>query len=165
MNIIASVDKRWAIGKNGKLLVSIPEDMQLFRQETRGKVVIMGRKTLESLPAGEPLYERKNIVLTKDKAYKKDNTSICHSIEEVLEEVKQYKSEDVYVIGGGSVYEQFLPYCNVAHITKVDYVYDADCYMPDLDLDQKWSVVQRSDEKTYFNICYEFVMYQRICNE
>lgn len=162
MKIIASVDKKWAIGRNGKLLVSIPEDMQLFRQETRGKVVIMGRKTLESLPAGEPLYERRNIVLTRDMSYKKDNAVICHSVEEVLEHVKQYNDDDIYVIGGGSVYEQLLPYCNVAHITKVDYTYDADCYMPNLDLDSDWKITRNSEEKTYFDICYEFVEYTRV---
>lgn len=161
MNMIAAVDKRWAIGKDGKLLVSIPEDMQLFRQETRGKVVIMGRKTLESLPAGEPLYERKNIVLTKDLSYRKENAVICHSVDEVLEYVKQFNADDVYVIGGESVYEQFLPYCDVAHITKVDYIYDADRHMPNLDADEKWEVTRRSEERTYFDICYEFVEYRR----
>ncbi|MDO5402159.1 MAG: dihydrofolate reductase [Eubacteriales bacterium] len=162
MKIIALADKKWAIGRGGKLLVSIPEDMQLFRQETRGKVVIMGRKTLESLPAGEPLYERRNIVLTRDMSYKKDNAVICHSVEEVLEYVKQYNDDDIYVIGGGEVYEQFLPYCNIAHITKVDYTYDADCYMPNLDKDKSWKISRVSEEKTYFDICYEFAEYTRI---
>ena len=161
MKMIASVDKKWAIGRGGKLLVSIPEDMQMCRQETRGKVVVMGRKTMESLPAGEPLYERRNIVLTKDSSYKKDNAVICHSVDEVLEHLKQYDTEDVYVIGGESIYEQFMPYCDVAHITKVDYIYDADRYMPNLDQDDAWEIARTSDEKTYFDICYEFVEYRR----
>lgn len=160
MKIIASVDKNWSIGKAGKLLVSIPEDMQLFRQETRGKVVIMGRKTLESLPAGEPLYERRNIVLTRNKSYTKENAVVLNSVEEVLDYIKQFDTQDVYVIGGESVYEQFLPYCDTAHITKVDYAYDADRHMHNLDKDSNWLVTQTSEEKTYFNICYEFVEYK-----
>ena len=69
MNIIVAADKNWAIGENGKLLVSIPSDMKFFRQETMGKVVVMGRKTLESFPNGLPLKNRTNVVLTSDKNY------------------------------------------------------------------------------------------------
>lgn len=161
MNLIAAVDKRWGIGKNGQLLVNIPEDMKLFRQETYGKVVIMGRKTYESLPNSSSLEGRTNIVLTKSKEYKNKDVVIFHSLGEVLEYVKQFDSKDVYVIGGGSVYEQFLPYCNTAHITKIDYVYDSDTYFPNLDSDMEWEVTNRSDEHTYFDICYEFLCYER----
>ena len=115
MNIIVAVDKNWAIGKENKLLVSIPADMKFFRSTTTGKVVVMGRKTLESFPNGLPLKNRTNIVLTKDKNYKVKDAIIVHSIEEALEELKNYASEDVYVIGGDSIYAQMLPYCDTAH--------------------------------------------------
>ena len=112
MNIIVAVDKNWAIGKDNKLLVSIPADMKMFRQETTGKVVVMGRKTLESFPNGLPLKNRTNIVLTGNKDYNVKDAIIVHTVEELLEEIKKYPSEEVYCIGGDSVYKQLLPYCD-----------------------------------------------------
>ena len=133
MNIIALADNNWAIGNNGRLLVDIPEDKKLFRGETYGKVVVMGRKTYEGLPNQSALEGRKNIVLTNNLNYKAKDVLICHSVQEVLEQLKSYDSKDVYIIGGGQIYEQFLPYCDVAHITSVDYKYDADAHFPNLD--------------------------------
>lgn len=159
MNLIVAVDKNWAIGKNGQLLVSIPEDMKLFRSETTGKVVVMGRKTLESFPNGAPLKNRTNIVITSDVNYSKDDVIVCHSIEEALAEIKKYNSEDVYVIGGETIYKQLLDYCDIAHITWIDYGYEADTYFPDLSVLPNWSVAETSDEKTYFNLEYYFRKY------
>ena len=159
MNMIVAVDSNWAIGHKGKLLVSIPEDMQFFRRETTGKVVVMGRKTLESFPNGLPLKNRVNVVITKDKEYNVTDAIICHSIEEALEVLKQYNDEDIYVIGGESVYRQFLPYCSVAHVTKINYSYDADTYFPNLDEMDEWTIEESSDERTYFDLEYEFVKY------
>ncbi len=159
MKLIAAVDNNWAIGRNGRLLVSIPEDMKLFREETYGKVVIMGRKTLESLKDRSGLAGRTNIVITSNMDYAAKDTVVCHSIEEALAAVSEYDSDDVYVIGGGSIYEQMLDYCSEAHITKVDYEYDADTYFPNLDENPQWKVAASSDEKTYFDIVYEFVKY------
>ena len=99
MNLIAAVDKNWAIGKGNDLLVDIPEDKRFFREETLGKVVVMGRKTLESLPTGS-LDFRTNIVLTKDKNYRPKDICVCHSVDEVLEVVSDYDTNDVYIIGG-----------------------------------------------------------------
>lgn len=159
MNMIVAVDSNWAIGHKGKLLVSIPEDMQFFRRETTGKVVVMGRKTLESFPNGLPLKNRVNVVITKDKEHNVKDAIICHSIEEALEVLKQYNDEDIYVIGGESVYRQFLPYCSVAHVTKINYSYDADTYFPNLDEMDEWTIEESSDERTYFDLEYEFVKY------
>ena len=125
MNLIATVDKNWAIGKQGHLLVNIPEDIKLFRMETAGKAAIMGRKTYEQITDRTALIDRYNVVLTSDLSYKKDGVVVVHSVEEALEKVASYKSEDIYVIGGESVFEQFLPYCDVAHITSVDYKYES----------------------------------------
>ena len=161
MNIIVAVDKNWSIGCKGKLLISIPEDMQLFRKETTNKVVVMGRKTLESFPNGLPLKNRANIVITSDKSYNVKDAIICNSIDEALEEIKKYPSEDVYVIGGETIYRQLLPYCDVAHVTKIDYAYDADTQFPNLDEMPEWSIVERSDERTYFDLEYEFLKYAR----
>ncbi|MBE7722071.1 MAG: dihydrofolate reductase [Lacrimispora celerecrescens] len=161
MNIIVAVDKNWAIGNQGQLLVSIPEDKKLFRDETMGKVIVMGRKTLESLPGKQPLYGRTNIVLTKNPDYKVKGAVVCHSLTEAMEELGKYPEEDCFIIGGQSIYEQFLPYCNTAHVTYIDYRYSADTYFPNLDQDPSWEMAAESDEQTYFDLCYTFRMYQR----
>ena len=123
MNLIVAVDKNWGIGFENKLLVSIPDDMKFFRETTTGKVVVMGRKTLESFPGGRPLKNRTNIVLTKNKNYKADGAIVVHTIEQLKEELKKYPSEDIYVIGGASIYAALLDDCDVAHVTKIDYAY------------------------------------------
>ncbi|MCI6042123.1 dihydrofolate reductase [bacterium] len=162
MNLIVAVDKNWGIGKNNKLLVSIPSDMKFFRNETNGKVVVMGRKTLESFPNGMPLKNRTNIVLTRDQNYQVKDTIVVHDIPELLEELKKYPDDQIYVIGGGKVYEELLPYCNVAHVTKIDFAFEADTYFPDLDKMEEWQITATSDEQTYFDLEYSFVKYERI---
>jgi dihydrofolate reductase len=159
MNIIVAVDKNWAIGFQNKLLISIPEDMRFFRDETTHKVVVMGKNTLESFPGGRPLRDRTNIVIALEKDYKAEGAIVVHSIEEALEEIKKYKSEDVYVIGGASIYSQMLEYCDVAHITKIDYAYHADTYFPNLDENTNWVIKEESDERTYYDIEYAFYKY------
>lgn len=162
MNLIVAVDKNWAIGHQNKLLVSIPQDMKFFRETTMGKVVVMGRKTLESFPGGQPLKKRTNIVLTKDKNYDVKDAIVVHTIDDLLEELKKYELEDVYVIGGESIYRQLLPYCKLAHVTKINHAYEADTYFPNLDEMDDWEVTGVSDEQTYFNLEYEFVRYERV---
>ena len=161
MNLIVAADKNWGIGKDNKLLVSIPSDMKFFRQETMGKVVVMGRKTLESFPNGLPLKNRTNVVLTSDKNYQLKDAVIVHSIDEVLEELKKYDDDEIYVIGGGKVYEELLPYCNVAHVTKIDFAFEADTHFPNLDENPEWKITASSDEQTYFDLEYTFVKYER----
>lgn len=161
MNLIVAADKNWAIGNKGKLLVTIPDDQRLFRQETIGKVIVMGRKTLESLPGGQPLAGRTNVVLTENKDYKKKGTVIMHSLEETLKYLEPYPTEDIYIIGGETIYRQFLPYCDTAHVTWIDYAYDADTFFPNLEQDPMWRMTDVSDEQTYFNLCYEFRKYER----
>lgn len=162
MNLIAAVDKNWAIGCKNKLLVSIPADMKFFRETTTGKVVVMGRKTLESFPNGMPLKKRTNIVLTHDKTYKVPDAILVHSMEELHEELKKYPSEDIYVIGGETIYKQLLEECDVAHITKIDYEFEADAYFPNLDELPEWKITQDSEEQTYFDLEYYFYKYERI---
>ena len=162
MNLIAAVDKNWAIGCKNKLLVSIPADMKFFRETTTGKVVVMGRKTLESYPNGMPLKKRTNIVLTHDKTYKVPDAILVHSMEELHEELKKYPSEDIYVIGGETIYKQLLEECDVAHITKIDYEFEADAYFPNLDELPDWKITQDSEEQTYFDLEYYFYKYEKV---
>ncbi|MCM1258644.1 MAG: dihydrofolate reductase [Roseburia sp.] len=161
MNLIVNVDKNWAIGKDNKLLVRIPADMKFFRETTTGKVVVMGRKTLESFPNGMPLKNRTNIVLSSNQAYKVKGAICVHSKEELDEELKKYHSEDIYIIGGESVYRMFLDQCDVAHVTKVDYAYEADAYFPNLDERPEWKITADSEEQTYFDIEFHWIKYER----
>lgn len=161
MNLIVAVDNNWAIGYKNELLISIPNDHKHFWQETKGKVVVLGRKTLDTFPQGLPLKNRTNIILSRDPGYSVKDAVIVHSVDELLEELKKYNDEDVYVIGGESIYRQLLPYCNVAHITKIDHEYMADTYFPDLDKDEEWEITAESDEQTYFDVAYQFLKYER----
>lgn len=161
MNLIAAVDSNWGIGKNNQLLVKIPADMKFFRETTTGKVVVMGRKTLESFPNGQPLKNRVNIVLTHDKTYQVKDAVLVYSLEELWKELEKYESENVYVIGGESIYDQLVDACDVAHITKIDYAYDADAHFPNLDERPEWQITQDSEEQTYFDLIYHFYKYEK----
>ena len=138
MKLIAAIDNNWNIGKDGKLLVHIPEDMKFFREKTMGKVIVMGRKTLESFPGQKPLKGRTNIVLTTNRNYTPENVITVGNLSELADVLSDYKTEDVFVIGGGSVYRQLLPYCDTAYITKAEVSCDADTSIPNLDDDPEW---------------------------
>ena len=161
MNLIVAADNNWAIGNKDKLLVSIPNDQKHFREETTGKVVVLGRKTLSTFPQGLPLKNRTNIILSSNPQYTVKDALVVNSLDELLEELKKYPSEDIYIIGGESVYRQMFPYCDTAHVTKIDHVYQADTYFPDLDKDPEWEITADSDELTYFDIPYRFLRYEK----
>ena len=141
--------------------MSIPDDMKFFRETTTGKVVVMGRKTLESFPGKKPLKNRVNIVLTSDNSYQVDGAVIVHDMDELHEELKKYDSQDIYVIGGESIYRQLLDECDVAHITKIDFSYEADAWFPNLDEKEEWVVTADSEEQTYFDLEYYFYKYEK----
>lgn len=161
MHLIVAVDKNWAIGKNNKLMWSIPADMKYFRETTKGNIVIMGRKTLESFPQSQPLKNRVNIVITNNKDYKVKDAVVVRSIEEAIEEAKKYEGTP-YVIGGESIYRAMLPYCDTALITKIDHAFDADTYFPNLDEDEEWEMTKISEEQTCFDLEYYFTVYERV---
>ena len=161
MNIIVAVDENWAIGCRGDLLVRIPADHKMFRKETIGKVVVLGRKTMDTFPGGLPLAGRTNIVLTRNPEYQVKDAIVVHSVEELLQELKKYDTKDVYVIGGDSVYRQLIPYCDTVHVTKIDRSYEADAYFPNLDASGEWEITAESDEQSYFDTTYHFLKYER----
>lgn len=163
MNIIVAVDKKWGIGNKGKLLVSIPRDKKLFREETTGKVIIMGHNTLLSLPGSQPLAGRENIVLSRDSSLSIKGATVLNSVDACIDYLRKnnIKDSDVFVIGGESVYNDFLPYCDVAHITYIDYEYEADRHFLNLDISNEWSLVLETEEETYFDIPYTFRLYKR----
>lgn len=141
--LVAAADRQWGIGYQNELLFHMKKDMEFFRKKTLGNVVIMGRKTFESLPDARPLPDRKNIVLTRDGHWKQrydklnDSLFVLTSVEEVLETVRDERRE-VYVIGGQQIYQQFLPFAAGVYLTKVDAVRTADCYFPNLDRLPDW---------------------------
>ena len=159
MNFIVCVDANWGIGYKNELLVRIPSDQKFFRETTTGKVVVMGRKTLDSFPGGKPLKNRTNIVITSNKNCAMDWIS---QYLEQLELLKNYNDEDIYIIGGASIYKQFLPYCSKALVTRVDREFSADTYFPNLEEDPEWKLVKEGEEQTYFDNTFEFLVYERV---
>ena len=165
MKMIAACDANWGIGKDNRLLVSIPADMKFFREMTMGRTVVMGRKTLESFPGGKPLKGRKNIVLTSSEGRKAEGLWTVHSVDALLKLLREdpaFAGEEVYCIGGGSVYRLLLPYCDTAYITRIDHVYEADTYFPDLQSDPGWRLAEESEEQIYFDLTYHFQTYRRV---
>ena len=160
MKAIAAVSEKWGIGKDNKLLFHLREDMDFFRETTTGNVVVMGRKTLESFPGGQPLKNRVNIVLSKDPEYNPVGCVVVHSIEELREEIKKYDKE-IYVIGGGSVYKALLPYIDTALITRIYAQPEADTFFPNLDKDKHWEIVDCTELKSEASQYFRFVTYKK----
>ena len=161
MIAVVAADKNWAIGYKGDLLVKIPNDMKMFRKLTSGNVVVMGRKTLESFPNGQPLPNRVNIVMTRNADYNPKGCVVVHSEEELVEELKKYEDKQVFLIGGAEIYKQFLHLCKEAYVTRIDYVYQADCHFPNLDEMEDWELYEEGEEETFFSIEYYFNKYKR----
>ncbi|XCP87114.1 dihydrofolate reductase [Roseburia hominis] len=161
MKLIVAVDKNWAIGKNNRMMWSIPADMKFFRETTKGNIVIMGRKTLESFPQGQPLKNRVNIVITQNQDYKVKDAIVVHSVEEALKESQKHEGE-AFVIGGESIYRAMLPYCDTALVTKIDYAYEADTWFPNLDEEEDWEMTEEGEEQTCFDLEFAFTKYERI---
>ncbi len=162
MNLIVAVDKNWAIGYKNQLLAHIPEDQRYFRSMTEGKVVVMGRKTLESLPGGKPLKNRVNFVLSRNKDFERQDCRVCHSVEELMKELEEYPTQEIFVIGGEKIYTELLDKCDTAYITHIEREYEADAFFPDLDKNEDWELTETGDEEhTYFDLIYYFRKYEK----
>lgn len=160
MNTIVCVDSNWGIGRDNDLLYHIPADMKYFREKTTGKTVVMGLATLKSFPGSKPLKNRTNIVLCDDDTFECEGIIKVSSLDELFETLRDYDSDDVFVIGGASVYRQLLPYCSTAYITKVEAVEPADKYFVNLDEEENWSVEEQSEEYTHENLNFRFNTYK-----
>lgn len=167
MQIIVAVDKNWGIGNKGDLLVHIPEDLKRFRALTTGKIVVMGRKTLESLPKQQPLKDRTNIILTHDKSYHVEGAIVVHTIYELLVHCKalEYNPEDIFIIGGGQIYNQLVSFCDTLYITKINQEYEADTFFPNIDENKKW-ILKSKEDREYEGLSFSFLTYKRkVCEE
>lgn len=161
MVAIAAIGQNNGIGINNDLVYHIPEDMKFFRSTTTGKTVVMGRKTLESFPGAAPLPNRRNIILTRSKDFSAENAEIVHSVEELLELIKDIPGDDVFVIGGAEIYELLLPLCSKAYITQVFESSPADKFFPDIRNISGWVLTDVSSVREHKGIKFCFRTYER----
>lgn len=162
MKLIVAVARNWGIGNEGDLLFKVPKDMEFFKNSTLNKVVVMGRKTLLSLPGGNPLKDRTNIVMTTNVNFKKDNCIIVNSKEALFEEIKKYNDDDVFLIGGGKLYNELYPYCSEAYITKFDAILEADTYLHNFDDDKNWLLTYASEVHEHNGLKFIFNTYKNL---
>lgn len=162
MKLIVAVARDWGIGCQGDLLFKVPQDMEFFKRTTMNKVVVMGRKTLVSLPGGKPLKDRKNIVLTRDKNFEQEGCIIVNSKEALFEEIKKYDEDDVFLIGGGKLYNDLYPYCREAYITKFDAILEADTYLHNFDEDDNWLLTYVSEVHEHEGLKFIFSTYKNL---
>lgn len=166
MKFIAAVDENWGIGYKGRLLARISADQQNFKQETMGHVVILGRKTLEEFPGGRPLQGRTNIILSHDMDFIAPGAIVVHSIDELFKKLKKYNTDDLYVIGGQSVYRTLIPYCDTAIITKIHCTYKADAFIPNLDKTYGWRLWMEDDVQEENGLLFHYCQYKNLrCNQ
>ena len=154
MYAIVAVDERWGIGRDNRLLFHLPADLKHFKALTSGHTVLMGRKTLQSLPGGRGLPGRRNLVLTSERAFTAENAQVVHSVEDAV----RAAGEDAWVIGGESVYRQFLPYCSEVWLTQVLSAPPADCFFPSL---EDFAEVSRSPVQEENGLSFQYVTYIR----
>ncbi len=142
MNLIVNVDLDWGIGQKGQLLVSLAADMQYFKRITTGKTIILGRKTLLTFPKGQPLPNRTNLILSKNQNFNLPGAVVCHSLVDLGRYIKEHPDQELIVVGGEHIYQQLLPYCQLAYVTKVQHSFAADRFFPNLDLAEGWTLLE-----------------------
>ncbi len=162
MKLIVAVDENWGIGNKGGLLAHLPGDLKYFKEKTSGKVVIMGQNTLISFPKSKPLPNRTNIVLSNDPSFSVEGAIVVRSLDEARKVASEYNTDDVFVIGGASVYRQMLDDCDTAYITKVHKSFEADVFFPNLDENEKWTLSNVGESGEDNGITYTFTTYTKI---
>ena len=159
MKSIVAVDRKWGIGKKNGLLFSLPEDMKYFKEKTLNKVVVMGSNTLKSFPNGKPLKDRVNIVLFPG-GEKREDCIVVDSLDELKTVLKNYDTDDVFIIGGAMFYKTMLPYCSEVLVTKVDADGDAEVFYENLDLLPDWTCETESEETETNGYKIKFTVYK-----
>ena len=161
MKAILHADKEWGIGKSNSLMFKIPADMKFFKETTTGNTVVMGSNTLKSLPNGEPLKNRVNIVLYPY-GEKRDDCTVVNSLEELFSEIKKYDKDKVFVIGGAMLYRTLLPYCDEVLVTKVDAVGGADVFFENLDKNENFKLIYESEPQETNGLQIRFMTYKNL---
>ena len=157
MKAIVAVNKKWSIGKNGDLLYSLPGDMKFFRETTKNKTVVMGRKTLDSFPGGKPLKNRINIVISRNSDAREGVVWVKTPID-AMKSVSDF--ENAFLIGGASVYDQLIDYCDEAYVTVVDDLTEGDSFFPNLDERDNWFLSETSEDYFENGFKYRFCKYK-----
>lgn len=160
MNMILAVDNNWGIGKDNDLLIRVPGDMKYFREKTINKIVVMGYNTLISLPNSKPLKNRVNIIISRKYYLDIEGAIICHSIVDVFREISKYPPDDIFIIGGSKIYNQFEPYSLKAYVTKFNISRQADCFAPNLDILNNWKIDEVSESKFEHDLEYNHIVYK-----
>lgn len=140
---IVHADKEWGIGKGNDMMFSLPKDMKFFRETTIGHTVVMGGNTLRSFPNQKPLKNRTNIVISRGQV--RDDCIIVPDFESLKKAMKDRKNEDIFVIGGGKIYRELLPYCHAVLVTKVEAVGGAEVFFPNLDEMENFVCVEEGE--------------------
>ena len=163
MNIIVTLDDNLAIGNEGKMLVNIPSNVKRIRDLINGKVTVIGRKTFENFPSELLSLTRLNIILSKNKDYKINggNNIVVNSIEQLRGELLKFKREDIFVLGGKSIFDELLDECNRVYMTRIDYEYTADTFFTDITKESGWKKVFEDEEAVYFDVTYTFEIYEK----
>ena len=161
ISAIVAVDSNWGIGYNGDLLEHIPEDLKYFKALTTGHVVVMGRKTWDSLPK-KPLPNRINYVITKEA--KASNDEVAYFDMDCIKMMMQKQTDyEYFIIGGGTIYNQLLPFCDRVYVTKIYKDHDnVDTYFPNLDKSEEWAPAACGQLLTHNDLTYQFWQYDRI---
>ncbi|NLP48525.1 MAG: dihydrofolate reductase [Clostridiales bacterium] len=162
MQAIVAVDKNWGIGYENNLLFNVPEDMRFFKEKTTGKLVVMGRKTFLSLPGQKPLPNRKNIVLSRDKNFSPQGVLVLSSVEDLFEYLQAYKSDDIFIIGGQSIYETMLPYCSRIYVTHFESESPSDKFFPPLNCHSEWERTFTSEKVHSKGLTFTFNTYEKV---
>ena len=168
MKLVVAVDKEWGIGYKGGLLSAVKADLANFRELTTGKTVVLGSTTLKTFPGGRPLKNRKNLILSRNPNLAPEGATVLHSVKEVVDYQKEHPEQELVVIGGASIYEQMLPYCDTAYVTLFEETFPKDTYFPNLDADPHWQCVQLGQQMnstgetdTIDGMTYRFATYKR----
>ena len=157
MNLIVAVDGAWGIGYEGTQPFVIPDDRRFFRETTKGKTVIVGRKTMADFPGGNPLKNRRNIVVSSNPELNIEGAEIAHTVSELFELIGD---DEAFVIGGESVYRLLLDYCKNAYVTQIFGTFDADRFFPNLDEMENWHMAEAGEMKEHEGVKYRFVRYE-----
>lgn len=159
MNMIFCVDKNFGIGKDNKMLFNLKTDLQYFKQKTLNKVVVMGYNTLLSLPNSKPLKNRVNIVLTSKKI-SIENVIVVNNKEQLFKVLKNYCDDDIFIIGGEKIYNLMLPFCKKVFCTKVEATKSADVFAPNLDKNNSFKQISKSQTFEENNLKFNFCEYE-----
>ena len=169
MKLVVAVDKDWGIGYKGELLARVRADLRYFQSLTKGNVVILGSKTLATFPGGRVLKDRTNIVMSRNPEYAPDGASVVDSVDKLLETLKSYDSDSVFVIGGSQIYSLLLPYCDTAYVTKFEKSFKKDAFFDNLDESPEWELalvgeeqISNSETDSVADMPFRFCTYKRI---